>query len=473
MRPVPTRPSESRRRRRGVTLIEMLVVVGLLVLVMTILVSIFVSATGAITVSRTYAQLGQELRRANSLLRRDLEGATARNAPSRMTPPLNPEDANGYFTYGENALADLQGEDTDDYVALTVKAPDGQPFVGRVAVLTSVGATATSSVYNLVQVTSEYAEVIYFLRNGNLYRRVFLVLPERQTALTIGPGPNGGYPNPIGSFPAAPYGSPSSISWLAANDISARPASAASGTYVPVLNSLKDLTNRENRAFNPRFSNDYRMPGGMGPVLVPDGRPDDFNGLDLDGDTYPDGDGLPDLYPTLYPQVFNAKYLGGANPLLNFPTGAPSYPGALSSNAADVLAFPYIYPNAYSQTDFNPTMVNYGTVHSLDPTITPIPTAMRPNLGSAIDPAFNHNPLDLGDNLPYPTTPAQFQTWWGFPTKKETLSPYWTDPIKQINNPNSALPNPTDPPGRVPPGEHPLPAERLPVEHQHRPPAAR
>ncbi len=31
-----------------------------------------------------------------------------------------------------------------------------------------------------VTITSQYAEIIYFLRNGNLYRRVLLVAPERQ-----------------------------------------------------------------------------------------------------------------------------------------------------------------------------------------------------------------------------------------------------------------------------------------------------
>ncbi len=56
--------------------------------------------------------------------------------------------------------------------------------------------------------------------------------------------------------------------------------------------------------------------------------------------------------------------------------------------------------------------------------------------------ALNHNPLDLGDNLPTPVNPlptnetAQIQplqTWWGFPTWRETLSPNWTDPTVQVN----------------------------------------
>ena len=52
--------------------------------------------------------------------------------------------------------------------------------------------------------------------------------------------------------------------------------------------------------------------------------------------------------------------------------------------------------------------------------------------------SLNHNPLDLGDNLPTPVNPpiiggnvagtAILQTWWGFPTWRETLSVNWNDP---------------------------------------------
>ena len=149
----------------------MLVSVGLLVLVMTILVAVFRTATGAITAAQAYESLDQNLRRLDSVIRRDLRGATA-----HFTPPLNPADGLGYFEYGENALSDAQGEDTDDYLAFTAKALDGQPFVGRLWIPNG-DATGFSghSGGQLVSVTSDYAEIIYFLRNGNLYRRVLLV----------------------------------------------------------------------------------------------------------------------------------------------------------------------------------------------------------------------------------------------------------------------------------------------------------
>ena len=38
-----------------------------------------------------------------------------------------------------------------------------------------------------ITITSDYAEIIYFLRNGNLYRRVLLVAPERQSSIVPRP----------------------------------------------------------------------------------------------------------------------------------------------------------------------------------------------------------------------------------------------------------------------------------------------
>ena len=46
---------------------------------------------------------------------------------------------------------------------------------------------------------------------------------------------------------------------------------------------------------------------------------------------------------------------------------------------------------------------------------------------------LNHGPLDQGDNLPRPYQAAH-QTWWGFPTWRETLSFNWTDPTVQVND---------------------------------------
>ena len=68
------------------------------------------------------------------------------------------------------------------------------------------------------------------------------------------------------------------------NDLSAHPSFNPQLAEPPILNTLGDLTNRENRAFYPRFSNDYL--NNLHRRRSPDGLPDDLN-----------GDNVPDLYP--------------------------------------------------------------------------------------------------------------------------------------------------------------------------------
>ena len=103
---------------------------------------------------------------------------------AHFTPPLDPAQNLGYFEYIENEFADVQGEDSDDCLRFTAKAPPGQPFTGRMWVTQPASAPLFyNRAMQPVTVTSEYAEIIYFLRNGNLYRRVLLIAPELQSAI--------------------------------------------------------------------------------------------------------------------------------------------------------------------------------------------------------------------------------------------------------------------------------------------------
>ncbi len=181
MRPIVQPASRTAFRRRGVTLVEMLVTVAVLIIIMTILVQVFQAATGAMSGAQAIAQIDDQLRRIDGVLRSDLDGVTA-----RFTPPLNPALGLGYFEYGENEFADVQGEDSDDYVRFTTKAPAGRAFTGRMWVNAwPIPNTSPVTYYTAqpITVTSEYAEIIYFLRNGNLYRRVLLVAPELQSTI--------------------------------------------------------------------------------------------------------------------------------------------------------------------------------------------------------------------------------------------------------------------------------------------------
>jgi hypothetical protein len=96
------------------------------------------------------------------------------------------------------------------------------------------------------------------------------------------------------------------------------------------------------------------------------------------------------------------------------------------------MAFPYIYPYAYSQPD--PTgLQGLGWIHSPDPSnhlSNVASTAYDPNnvYANSLN-RLNHAPLDAGDSLPAPQLP---QTWWGFPTWRETMSNNWQDPFLNL-----------------------------------------
>jgi prepilin-type N-terminal cleavage/methylation domain-containing protein len=447
--------SSAKHPRRGVTLVEMLVAVALLVLVMTILTTIFRSATGAVTAVQTIDGLDQNLRRLDAVLRRDLQGCTA-----RFTPGITrPSDNRGYFEYSEGELADLQGEDVDDYIAFTAKAPEGQPFIGRIYVPTVIAPAGVPTLSGVspqmqpISVTSDFAEIIYFCREGNLYRRVLLIAPERSRSVDVGraiPAPNppdttsqSGPFNPGGGYasllPAGGYGTnaaspepfgPGQVSWQGLNDLSVHPAASGSSN-VPIPNSLVDLTNRENRFARPRFCNDYLTTNtGGAPILGPDGIPDDEH-YDPAGNFLRDG--IHDFLPSLYPNVFNVTNLtheitsaGNANG----PAWGP--PNRMGINSLDTMPFPYLFPGAYSKLPSGSAAfvaANHpaaGAVHSLDPT------------GGSL----NHSPLLNGDSLAIPnlTNATALQTWWGYPTWRETTSQFWTDPVIRLNdtkfNPN-------------------------------------
>jgi hypothetical protein len=214
------------------------------------------------------------------------------------------------------------------------------------------------------------------------------------------------------------------VSWQGVNDLSAHPlasGSAATGANAVVLNSLADLTNRENRMFYQRFSSDFQNLAGF-LTQGGDGLADDFN-----------RDNVPDYYPTLYPGVLAPS---AANPQLIFE------PFPASRQALPVMAFPFLYPRAYSvpQALTNPA---YGFIHSPDPEVNNGVIFEGNASGHTLDYLnnLNHNPLDTGDNVSILGNSTYTQTWWGFPTWRETLSPNlnnptltsWNDPTYPVN----------------------------------------
>jgi prepilin-type N-terminal cleavage/methylation domain-containing protein len=433
-----TTDNGQRTNRRGVTLVEMLVTVAILVLIMTVVAQVFQAATGAVSTAQAIQDLDGQLRRLESMMRSDLSGATAKFTPAPNYPygpfGLDPAQNLGYFEYGENEFADSQGEDSDDYLKFTAKAPAGRPFTGRIFLPPPLpfanmtpGQLQNYLSTQPITVTSEYAEIIYFLRNGNLYRRVLLIAPERQSSIyqVIN--------NQDPSLNANPF-TPGAlggvfVGWQGVNDLSAHPQARGNNNPTIILNTLADLTNRENRFAAPRFADDYLVLSAAGYANGQDGISDDVN-----------NDNVPDLYPSLYPGVFSAGLL--------FPP--PNY---VQPGAASLLAFPYIFPGAYSQPQNLASGYQLGWIHSPTPSVSnPAATFDGPQGPLFYLQNMNHNPLDVGDNLAQPATTGAYQTWWGFPTWREMLSPAWNDPTVQVN---VAATQPT--------GLTPLPANIVPV----------
>ncbi len=226
------------RRTRGFTLIEMLVALAITLIMMGAVVTLFGVMTDSVSKGRSAIEMSDRLRAARNTLQADLLGATA-----SMTPPLRPEEDEGYFEIIEGPLNDygpasdptyganwtLFG-DVDDVLMFTTRSRRG-PFLGR---------------FGLRTIESEIAEVVYFLaqdpnspppvidattdpptRLFTLYRRVLLIAPQ------------------VGSIPPYPPGAGATLEHFYDDyDVSSR-FDSSSGNMIP--NTLGDLTKRENR----------------------------------------------------------------------------------------------------------------------------------------------------------------------------------------------------------------------------------
>ena len=205
----PRQSLRARRRvaRSGLTLVEIIIAVTLSALLVTSAVQVFSMLGEGINEAQSALEGADRLRSAAAQLERDLGGITA-----DMIPPVS---HGGYFeliegnadpgtlSKRESGGADSTVGDVDDILMFTTQNYT-VPFVGRVG--------------NRV-VTSNTAEVAWFLRGTNLYRRVLLVKPSL---------------NSVDGAAASSY--------YLTSDISAN----ASGGAVRA-NSLDDLMRRENR----------------------------------------------------------------------------------------------------------------------------------------------------------------------------------------------------------------------------------
>ena len=259
----------------------MLVTVAMLVIIMTILVQVFQAATGALSAAQTIQQLDDQLKLLDATIRSDLEGVTA-----HFTPPLDPPRTWAISSTAKTSSPTSRGKTATTISASPPRPPPGRPFTGRMWVTAPASAPTRGRIFyngnvQPVTVTSEYAEIIYFLRNGNLYRRVLLVAPELQSAIVPAIGNRRGQPGYrlvfLDATAPTPTSSPPATFGASAGELARgeRPVGPAGGhraehhcsapsaikrpqaSQTIVLNSLGDLTNRENRFAYSRFANDF------------------------------------------------------------------------------------------------------------------------------------------------------------------------------------------------------------------------
>ena len=204
--------SPTARRSSGFTLVEMLVATALTMVLMAVVVTIFGRIGQTVSDSRSVVEATDRLRAAQIRLQKDLDGATA------TMLPLGSKNETGYFEVIEGpvgvsidpsqiAINEEEGNDPD----LTVG-----DFDDVLIFTTHSGGASFSGLCNGNTIESDFAEVAWFVRGSNLYRRVMLIAP--------GTAPGGGGP------------------FFASNDISVHWESNN-----PVPNTLADLARRENR----------------------------------------------------------------------------------------------------------------------------------------------------------------------------------------------------------------------------------
>lgn len=183
----------------GFTLVELLVSVALVLLMMVMFTEIFQIASNSITTQRGLSENDQRARMLTTLIQADLNKRTFQNVipfdPSEKATAFRLSDftdRRGYLVISEND----PNNDTDDLIQftananITAKLLDTTPYYGKASVLGDT-VTPPGQKPELVHPNqpetddarisadstsiSPYAEICYFMRGGNLYRRTLLI----------------------------------------------------------------------------------------------------------------------------------------------------------------------------------------------------------------------------------------------------------------------------------------------------------
>jgi prepilin-type N-terminal cleavage/methylation domain-containing protein len=179
-----------RKHRPGFTLVEMLVAVTLVLLMMSMFAQIFQMAGGSISKQRGLSENDQRARMLQTVIKADLDKRSFR----WVYPFAANEDANanesavtrrqGFFYISENDPSNS----LDDVLhftmlsTMTVRNTDDSPYFGQAlnlnanfSVLPNQPDADDAQLFPNNTGQSTAAEVVYFVRNGNLYRRQLLL----------------------------------------------------------------------------------------------------------------------------------------------------------------------------------------------------------------------------------------------------------------------------------------------------------
>lgn len=208
--PLPHRKSVlTSLSRQGFTLVEMLVAVTLVLIMMTMFAQIFQMAGNSISKQRGLAENDQRARMLQTIIKNDLDHRTFKTVmPFYPGETTTGPGRDGYFYISENdpknALDDvLQYTIRIDSTNSSEKLPEPL-FFGKAMTLPPNNSSALlqypcqpdrddSQLVPNGTGTSTAAEISYFVRNGNLYRRQLLVrdpkVGKTQPDTTGGAGP--------------------------------------------------------------------------------------------------------------------------------------------------------------------------------------------------------------------------------------------------------------------------------------------
>ena len=341
--------------RSGFTLVEMLVATALVILIMLMFAQIYGTAAGTMTDARALSKNDQKARTLSSIIRSDLQRMTYRQPSSAYgdvrgivpmvagdEPIIDPANQRGYFYFSENDPFDS----TDDVLQFTMVIRSGQrgdavrksqerPFIGKAGNL-------GNNVLNQPELDdgrvppaltldgrgqSRAVEVVYFLRNGNLYRRQLLLRDPISAAPPLDPQPTFFSGNRVfnTSTPQWTNASDPKQSFWEVFDYAAIPING-----VLTFHSLESLSNVSGVANNPlaipqnRFGFDLTFGGRSGGYPreyfgVPGGVQSFMGRLTLDESTKwwdTNGDNVYDQPALAYPGRFIGNQQNIYNPFL-------------------------------------------------------------------------------------------------------------------------------------------------------------